>query len=198
MILKILKISVKKIEEGKQTEYFLTKIKDKSSKYIFVEWNIILDDKYIYFSGKDVTYDLKMKKELYYSEQKLIKQLEFEEMISKISANFLSEDGKDLDSKINYMLRKSGIFFNVDRSYLFLFENNKIEIYFEVNDTGIGMTKQEVDKIFEVFYQADNSYSKKYGGAGLGIPIAGQLIKKFQRSKIHCSYSQRVFAYCWI
>jgi signal transduction histidine kinase len=79
-----------------------------------------------------------------------------------------------------------------------LFEYNKIEIYFEVNDTGIGMTKQEVDKIFEVFYQADNSYSKKYGGAGLGIPIAGQLIKKFQRSKIHCSYSQRVFAYCWI
>lgn len=48
-------------------------------------------------------------------------------------------------------------------------------VLFRVEDTGIGMTRGQVDKIFDAFTQADNSTTRKYGGTGLGLTIT----KKF-------------------
>jgi signal transduction histidine kinase len=48
-------------------------------------------------------------------------------------------------------------------------------IVFKVSDTGIGMTKEQVDKVFEPFTQADNSTTRKYGGTGLGLTITKKL-----------------------
>ncbi|MCL2630169.1 MAG: ATP-binding protein [Firmicutes bacterium] len=50
-------------------------------------------------------------------------------------------------------------------------------IDFEVKDTGIGMTKEQIAKIFEPFAQADESVTRKYGGTGLGLPIAKNIIE---------------------
>lgn len=48
-------------------------------------------------------------------------------------------------------------------------------IRFSVSDTGIGMSPQQVERIFAPFEQADNSITRKYGGSGLGLAICQRL-----------------------
>jgi len=45
-------------------------------------------------------------------------------------------------------------------------------LVFVVHDTGIGMTPDQLSRIFEAFMQADSSTTRKYGGTGLGLPIS--------------------------
>ncbi len=53
----------------------------------------------------------------------------------------------------------------------------KIELFFVVVDSGIGISAEERDKIFDSFVQADASITRKYGGTGLGLSITKDLLK---------------------
>ena len=54
---------------------------------------------------------------------------------------------------------------------------NKLNIFFEIRDTGIGVSKEAISKIFESFSQADGTTTRKFGGSGLGLTICKQLVE---------------------
>jgi PAS domain S-box-containing protein len=50
-------------------------------------------------------------------------------------------------------------------------EDDRDWITFEVEDTGIGISRDQLGKVFEAFVQAENSTTRKYGGTGLGLTL---------------------------
>lgn len=56
-------------------------------------------------------------------------------------------------------------------------EASKINCHFEISDTGIGIRREEITKIFNQFEQANGNISRNYGGTGLGLTIAKSLVE---------------------
>jgi len=85
-----------------------------------------------------------------------------QERISQVLKNFLSNAFKFTDN--------GSVKLKIERDTEW--ENNLV---FSVIDTGIGISKNKLDMIFDEFHQADGSISRKYGGTGLGLSISNRL-----------------------
>jgi signal transduction histidine kinase len=88
-------------------------------------------------------------------------------------------------------LRLQQIFINlVDNAYKFTekgsisvrasassLDKESVTIDFAVQDTGIGMSPEKIGDVFAAFNQADNSYTRRYGGTGIGLSITRQMVE---------------------
>ena len=64
----------------------------------------------------------------------------------------------------------------VDGEIILRVSDRKDEVMISIFDTGRGIAKESLEKIFEVFYQEDDHMTRRYGGLGLGLSIARELV----------------------
>jgi signal transduction histidine kinase/CheY-like chemotaxis protein/HPt (histidine-containing phosphotransfer) domain-containing protein len=57
------------------------------------------------------------------------------------------------------------------------YSDSRIQIQFDVNDTGIGIPEEKISQLFQPFTQVDSSATRRYSGTGLGLAICSRLVQ---------------------
>ncbi len=141
---------------------------------------------------KDITLKILSEKEfieLYFDKEKMIK------ILSNILSNafkFTPQEGKITVSIIEVPAKNhSGLHFAISKESSTEKSANKEEkispfgrndnmkgyVEIRIRDTGIGVPKEEIPKLFDRFYQVDSSFTKEYEGTGIGLALTKELVE---------------------
>lgn len=96
--------------------------------------------------------------------------------IEKDESYFIEGDGTRL-KQILHNLLSNAIKYSIDPGMITvkMYKNEKVVI--QIQDTGVGIPTQDLERVFERFYRVDKARSRKMGGTGLGLSIAKELIE---------------------
>lgn len=98
---------------------------------------------------------------------------------STIDDDLYAWGNKSAIAQIVMNLLKNAIIYTPDEGSVFIsaYATSDYFVQFEIIDTGIGIEREKLRRIFEPFYQVDPSRSKRSGSSGLGLAIVSELIK---------------------
>ena len=177
-ILGFTELLLKEEKDPKKREYLSTIY--KSGEHLLNVINDILDLSKIEAGKMELVYEV-------YNPRKLVEEVVqmYQPQAMKKGIKIFAEIDRDIpDKAVADPFRVKQILINlVSNAVKFTDEGHvKIRLYkdgedlvYVVEDTGIGIPKEKVQKIFEPFTQADATVSKKYGGTGLGLSISKRL-----------------------
>lgn len=193
-IISIINLLEKNNEKKDEKENLLETLKDSSENLLALVSNILDFNKIDSSEIKIEEIDFNLKKTI----QSIINVYKIQ---SKERNNLLSVSFEGFDN-FNFLgdsLRISQILINLISNAIKFTQNGSInlkinliednaakntgKIYFEIKDTGIGVSKDRIDDIFEKFIQENSTITRKYGGSGLGLSITKKLIE-LMNSKI--------------
>lgn len=110
------------------------------------------------------------------------KDIEIKYHIDKRIPQFLNGDPVRLNQILTNLVRNS-IKFSNEKGYikididLLKETENKVTLYFQIIDKGIGIAADQIDKVFTSFNQVSNETTRKFGGTGLGLAITKKIIE---------------------
>ena len=109
------------------------------------------------------------------------KGLEFSVNVSPEIPEYIIGDELRIVQVLNNLISNAYKFTSVGKIHVEVVKTaqngNRVELFFMVVDSGIGIAKADQDKLFKSFSQVDASVSRKYGGTGLGLNICKQLVE---------------------
>lgn len=111
----------------------------------------------------------------YYAKEKnLVMKAELPETLPKI------EGSREKITQVFVNLIANAVKFNKEKGSVMVrasYKKGEGIVNFAVSDTGIGISPEKIDKIFQRFYQIDGSITRKYGGVGLGLSIVKSIVE---------------------
>ncbi len=109
------------------------------------------------------------------------KDLELNYTFSSTVPQFIIGDPNRLRQILNNLL-SNAIKFTMHGEVILMIKSirksqDEAELTFSVSDTGIGIGKEDMDRLFKSFSQIENSFTRQFGGTGLGLVISKQLVE---------------------
>jgi CheY-like chemotaxis protein len=105
------------------------------------------------------------------------RKLEFQIEIPDDCPSIVETDRQRLEQILKNLLSNAFKFTQAGHVRLAIAPSGADSIAFSVSDTGIGVSPEQQQSIFEAFRQADGTISRKYGGTGLGLSISRELAR---------------------
>ena len=99
-------------------------------------------------------------------------------------------------STVLQLLLDNGLKFSKDKVTIRAWQLDNDHIQFEVSDKGIGIAKDKLDVIFDLFYQVDGSSTRRYGGTGIGLALV-KLILEAHGTSIHVDSKEQQGSKFW-
>lgn len=164
------------VEENDKREFY-RRIKNEASRLISLIEDIIMLSRLDEGNMSKTAEQISLKAVAEECVQELMQKAEQHQVSVSVEGNASIVANKTMMHEMFYNLIENAIKYNhPDGSVRVLISQTQERTHIEVADNGIGMSKEDQERVFERFYRADKSRSKESGGTGLGLAIVKHIV----------------------